>query len=261
MEIKGIDVSKWQGDIDWAEVCASGVRFAMIRALYGTEPDPRFEENVSGAVKNGVFAGAYVYSLASAPDEARAEAEALIALVRGHTLRYPAAIDFEDSRFEKLTKAERGGVISAFCETVKNAGLIPMLYSSRDWFDRVIPMSAIKKYPVWLGQWRDEKPEAGFDFAMWQSGAGSVPGISGEADIDFSYVDFAALTAPPLSFTLTSPRGRGEGYLAMQRALNACGYRDSNGKRLKEDGVWGKRSYEAFLSMVNAFRGTVSRSR
>lgn len=252
MELNGIDVSKWQGEIDWARVKEAGTEFAMIRALYGTKEDPRFRANLKGAEGNGVYAGAYVYSLAVTEDEARAEADAALELVKGAALRYPIAMDMEDERQKGLTKAMRGKLISAFCDRIAAAGRIPMIYSSRDWFDRLIPAAVTKKYPVWLAQWRAEKPETDFETAMWQSGTGSVEGIGEKVDIDVSYTDFAALTAPRAVFRITRPRLKGEAYLCMQRALNAANYRDAEGKRLEEDGVWGKRSMEAFLALLRA---------
>ncbi|MBR0136688.1 MAG: hypothetical protein IJM18_10830 [Clostridia bacterium] len=252
MEIKGIDVSKWQGRIDWKKAAESGVRFAMIKALQGLSPDPRFEENAKGAADNGIYAGAYVFSLAKDPDEAEAEAEAALDACAPYNITWPVAMDFEGAHFEKMKKSERGAIITAFCERIKRGGMIPMLYSNRDWFTRLIPVSVRDEYPVWLAQWRAEKPDTGFEYAMWQSGAGSVGGIEGDVDIDTSYVDFSLFSRPQASFRLTRPRSRGEAYLMMQRALNAAGYRSLDGRPLKEDGVWGKKSREAFLKMLKA---------
>ncbi len=250
MEIKGIDVSRWQGEIDWEKVGKSGVRFAMIKALHGKKPDPRFEANIRGAAESGISAGAYVFSLAKSSGEAEEEAEAAVSLLRGRPVRWPVAMDFESPHFEEMTESERKKVIRAFCGRIKSAGFTPMLYSSRDWLTRVIPASVRGEYPIWLAQWRAEKPEADFDFAMWQSGTGRIPGIDGEVDLDVSYVDFASVSPKPLLFRITRPRSRGEAYLLMQRALNAAGYCDAAGKPLKEDGVWGARSMEAFSAML-----------
>lgn len=254
MEIKGIDVSRWQGDIDWEKAYSGGVRFAMIKAAQGRRPDPRFLSNLTGAGRAGVFAGAYVYSLAKTPKEAEAEADAVTELIGERELRYPVAIDVEDAHFEKLAKAERGSIVSAFCERIGGRGHIPMIYSNHDWFTRMLPRSVTESYYVWLAWWRSEKPSPGYDLAVWQSGTGSVPGIEGEVDLDVSFVDFAALTKPPAPFRLETPRLRGEEYLAMQNALNAAGYRDDSGSPLAEDGVWGERSRQAFCRLTELNR-------
>jgi GH25 family lysozyme M1 (1,4-beta-N-acetylmuramidase) len=251
MEIRGVDVSRWQGDIDWKRVKAAGVGFAMIKAAQGTRPDPRFDKNFKDALKSGVYAGAYVYSLAVTPGEAKAEAEAVLEQTRGRELRYPIALDLEDERLEKLKKRELGEVIKAFCGAVRAGGRIPMIYSNLDWFKNRIPKSAVKGEYVWLACWRDSLPDEDFGCAMWQKGSGSVDGIEGEADIDVSFIDFAALTAPEASYALAVPRRRGDEYAAMQRALNAGNYRDAGGKALTVDGIWGKRSFEAFQKLVS----------
>ena len=250
MEINGIDVSRWQGDIDWGKAASAGVRFAMIKAVQGGKTDPKFKRNITGAIKNGVFAGAYVYSLARTPEEARGEADAVLELCEKYELRYPVALDLEDKSLDALTKKELGDIACAFLDRIREGGRIPMLYSNRDWFKRRIPRSVVKKYYIWLAQWRDERPEADFDFAVWQRGTGRVDGIDGDVDLDVCFVDFSELTAPPLRFYPASPRLRGEAYLAMQKALNAAHYRDSSGNVLAEDGVWGARSMEAFRTLL-----------
>ncbi len=250
MEINGIDVSKWQGDIDWKLVSSSGVRFAMIRLAHGTDMDARFSKNVKGAVKNGIKAGAYVFSLAGNTDEARAEALNAVKACEGLTISFPVAMDVENAHFEKLGKTERGKLIEAFCETVKASGMTPMIYSNRDWFTRLIPRSVMKKYPVWLAQWRQDKPSTDFEYAMWQYGKGHVDGIDGDVDLDICFKDFSTVCSSPIVFDLTVPRKRGEAFLDMQTALNAAGYTDDSGKPLAADGVWGKRSRQAFVKML-----------
>ncbi len=251
MEIRGIDVSRWQGDIDWTAAAGSGLRFAMIKACQGTKEDPKFKRNIEGAVKAGIYAGAYVYSLAEDAETAGAEAEAVLKLVRPYELRWPVALDLEHAGFEKLPKALRLRVIDAFCGRIKAAGRVPMIYSSSDWFRRVIPKAAIKRYSVWLARWRGDPPEEDFAYAMWQSGTGEIPGINGPTDLDVSFTDFSLYTVPTAEFAVTVPRKRGEAYLKMQEALNASGYRDDSGAPLAEDGVWGKKSMQALLRLAS----------
>lgn len=249
MEYHGIDVSRWQGAIDWKKVKEAGVSFAMIKALQGKKPDPRFLENLAGATENGVFAGLYVYSKAKTAADAAAEAEKAMELAKGFTLRFPAAIDFEDECFLDMDESGRGAIIEAFCERIKELGALPIVYSNRDWFTRVIPKDIPKKYDIWLASWRSSKPKG--DFAMWQSGAGTVDGIGGEVDLDVCFKDYPALTKPPVIFKLTRPRQRGRAFLLMQEALIEAGYRDAENEPLTPDGVWGKRSEEAFKKLLS----------
>ncbi len=194
MDIKGIDVSRWQGSIDWKRVSEAGVRFAMIKALQGKKPDPRFSENIEGAIGAGICVGVYVYSTAQNEDEARAEAEAALEACRGYELHYPVALDFESGHFKAMTKAVRGRIIRAFMDRIEAGGRIPILYSNHDWLTRLIPKSVTSRYLIWLARWREDEPEEPFCYCMWQSGTSRVPGIDGETDIDTSFFDFASLT-------------------------------------------------------------------
>lgn len=194
MKLKGVDVSHWQGSIDWKRAAKAGVRFAMIKALQGTEPDPRSKQNIAGAEEAGVSAGIYVYSTAADEAQARAEADAALDMCRGAKLCWPVALDFESGHFKSMKKSERARVITAFSERIEEGGRIPMLYSDHDWLTRLIPASVVKRYPIWLARWRKEEPEEPFCYVMWQSGTGRVPGIDGDVDLDWSYFDFAGLT-------------------------------------------------------------------
>ncbi len=249
MEINGIDVSKWQGDIDWARVRESGVGFAMIKATQGLKPDPKFRQNALGALNAGLHAGAYVYSKAVSADAARREAQAALELIGDIGLDYPVALDFESSHFGSMTEVERGDIITAFLGVIERAGFCPMLYSNRDWFKNLIPAAVRDEYPVWLASWRKKKPSPGFDLAMWQRGKGDVPGIEGKVDLDICYSAFSPRVT---LFRLTDPPMRGEAFLAMQKALSAAGYKDADGKPLVPDGVWGRRSEAAFTAMIRA---------
>lgn len=250
MRIKGIDVSRWQGSVDWKKAAASGVRFAMIKALQGERPDPRFMENAEGAIKNGVHAGAYVYSLAADEAAAIREAEAALDLCSEYELRYPVALDFENEHFRAMTKAARGRVIEAFMGRIAEGGRIPILYSNHDWLTRLVPKSVLEKHYIWLAWWRSDKPAEDYSYAMWQRGTGKVDGIEGEVDIDVSFIDFAGLTGAKLPLRVEEPSLKGEGYRAFQRALALGGYTDEEGLPPKEDGVWGKRSQQAMDQLV-----------
>ncbi len=256
--IKGIDVSRWQGAVDWAKVAADGVQFAMIKVLQGARNiDANFHANMRGAIANAIPVGVYVYS--KAKDAAGAEAEALVAieLCKPYNLDYPIAIDFESSHFLPKTKAQCGAIIDAFCSTIESNGYMPLLYSNKDWLTTHIPDTCYKRWDVWLAQWRSTPPDWEGEYTIWQRGNGTVDGVSGKCDLNWGYKDYAALyeattAAKPIQFTVTSPISRGDDYRAMQEALNLSGYTDADGDSLSEDGKWGKRSQQAFDRLIAA---------
>ena len=119
MEIQGIDVSKWQGDIDWAGVKAAGIRFAMVRASFGqSDADPSFVQNITQAQANGIPCGAYHYCYAKSVDEALKEAEFFLKTVKSYQLDYPLALDLEDGSLEPLGREALTEIAGAFLKAV-----------------------------------------------------------------------------------------------------------------------------------------------
>ena len=195
MEIKGIDVSKWQGRIDWKAVAGSGVKFAMIRAAYGSTSgritiDPYFAENVRGAVAAGIAVGVYLYSYARTVYAARLEAQNLVAALATskEQITYPVAYDLEDASQQSLGRVRNGEMVRAFCDVVRAAGYQPILYANKSWIDNHIDVP--DDVPVWLARWGVSDP--GMPCQMWQySDSGSVVGIKGSVDMNISYIDYA----------------------------------------------------------------------
>ncbi len=253
--VKGIDVSRYQGIIDWQAVADSGISFAMIKALQGASAiDKRFLENAEGASKAGLPFGIYVYSKASSEEEATAEAQAALELAADFSLAYPIAMDIEGEHYRLLTKEKRIEVVDAFCSAVKAAGQMPLLYSNKDWLTNVIPEECTEKWDVWLAQWRKTAPDYQRAYTMWQYGKAQVSGISTKVDMDLCYFDYPAAAAKnvPLHFAVTTPRIKGEAALKMQLALIAANYKDANGDPIIPDGVWGMKSQSALDKLVNA---------
>ncbi len=157
----GIDVSKYQGDIDWALVRESGVKFAMLRvAVRGYDSgqlllDENFVKYAEGAYKNGIKIGAYVYSQAKNELEAIEEANFAVAATANYHITYPIGIDVEEatnetSRTSSMTAAERTKCVKAFCDTVKSYGHKPVIYANRDMLIAKLDMEILKDYDVWL---------------------------------------------------------------------------------------------------------------
>lgn len=206
MAIKVIDVSKYQGAIDWAKVKASGVQGAIVRVGYrgyakaGTLVlDEYFHANMKGAAAAGVPVGVYFFSQAITEAEAREEARFTMNAIKNYRLEYPVYIDTEYSgaalksgRADKLSKANRTAVVKAFCEEVERNAYFVGIYASTSWFKNQLDMSKLKAYSVWCAHYGVSK--AGYDCAMWQySSSGSVSGISGRCDMNWAYVDFPAV--------------------------------------------------------------------
>ncbi len=190
---KGIDVSKYQGNIDWEKVKNAGIEFAVIRAGYGKfdfQKDEKFEQNYSGAKNAGIPVGAYHYSYAKTVEDARLEAEVFLNWIRGKQFEYPVALDIEEKAQSDKGRQFVSDVIRAFCETVENAGYYVCVYSNKYWYDNFIDDDCKKKYDAWVAQWADSNTYAG-NYGMWQySSQGSVDGISGRTDLDEAYKDY-----------------------------------------------------------------------
>ena len=201
-KIKGIDVSKWQGTIDWAKVAGDGVKFAMIRLGYGSKDgtackvDGCYQKNVENALANGIAVGCYFYSYALSVEAVKKEAAFVIqqlAKYKGRIL-YPIAFDIEDKTQTGLGKATLTEMVAAFCSALEAAGYYASFYCNVNWARNYLDMNALARYDLWLAQWASAPTYNGHTFNMWQSSStGRVAGISGNVDMDTAYVDFEAL--------------------------------------------------------------------
>lgn len=201
MNIKGIDVSVWQGKIDWKKVKAGGIVFAMIRVGYGSSQgdnckmDTYFKANVEGALAAGVEAGIYFYSYAKSAQAAAKEAAWVvkqIAPYKGRIL-YPIAYDLEDNKQAGLGRDVLTAMVTAFCTTIEAAGYYASFYCNTNWCKNMLNMDDLKGFDLWLAQWASQ-PTTAYSFGMWQrSSSGSVAGINGRVDLDVAYKDYAAI--------------------------------------------------------------------
>ena len=190
----GIDVSKYQGGINWQQVRASGVRFAMIRV--GTTKkglDEQFINNINGANAAGVRSGIYIYSYATTPEAAAAEANQVLAWIAPYTVTFPIAIDIEDSSQKGLNAAQLQAIADTFCSIISANGYEPMVYASRNWFlNRMPSVSA----PKWIAQYNSFCEYSG-EYAMWQSSShGTYGGIATRVDVNHLYVDYFSRIVP-----------------------------------------------------------------
>lgn len=193
MKTKGIDVSKWQGNIDWAKVKAAGIQFAMLRGGFGktaSQIDSKFEQNYRNAKAVGMPVGVYHYSYAKTVEDAKKEAQFCLSYIKGKTFEYPIAFDIEDNSQANLGKATLTAIAKAFCAEVEKAGYYVCIYANLDWLKNKLDMAALSDYDVWVAQWAN-KCSYGGAYGMWQySDKGSVNGISGNVDMDEAYKDY-----------------------------------------------------------------------
>lgn len=194
---QGIDVSKWQGNIDWDKVKGAGIEFAIIRAGYrgsvtgSLVEDPYFVTNMKGASASGVPVGVYFFTQAVNEVEAVEEASAVLQLVKEYKLEYPIFIDTEgaggNGRADGLDMETRTLVCEAFCRTIENAGYEAGVYGSRNWYNNRLYADKLDKYFIWLAEYRSIPLYQGY-YQMWQyTSKGKVNGIEGNVDLDIYY--------------------------------------------------------------------------
>lgn len=193
--IKGIDVSRYQGTIQWASVKNAGIQFAMIRSSFGSsDVDPYFEANYAAAKANGIAVGAYHYSYATTAAKATEEVNFLISTLAGKQFEYPICVDIEDDCMKTLDKKTLTDIALIYLNGLKKAGYYPMIYTNRSWFSDHLDDTKLTGYDHWLAEWKTSYTYSG-KVGIWQySKTGSVSGISGDVDLDISYVDYAART-------------------------------------------------------------------
>ncbi len=189
---KGIDISYCQKKVDWNAVNAE---FVIVRAGYGrysTQKDSMFESHYAGAKKRGIPVGAYWYSYAKTPEEARREADACIAVIAGKQFEYPIYYDVEEKDQLALGKTKLSAIIRAFLERVEAAGYFVGLYGSYSSLTNLTDESIRSRYAIWLAHWDVEKSPYSGAYGIWQYKVGTAAGVTGDCDLDYCYVDYPA---------------------------------------------------------------------
>ena len=194
--MNGIDVSKHNGIIDWNKAARDGIEFAIIRAGYGKtakQKDPMFEQNYRDAKANGVFVGAYWYSYAMTPDEAKLEAKAFVECIEGKQFEFPVYFDLEEKKQFALGKKAVSDIIRAFLSTLESYGYYVGLYMSRSPLMTYVEEDIRGRYSIWVAEWASKCNYDG-TYGMWQrSEKGYVNGINGNVDLDISYVNYPSI--------------------------------------------------------------------
>lgn len=190
--IKGIDVSKYQGDIDWNKVKNAGIQFAMLRIVSsnnsGLYIDPYFEKNYNGAKAAGIPVGCYLFTYANNEDEQNEEILLALQALQGKTLEYPFALDVEDNSIlsigkDALTKLVKRGLV-----IIEQKGYKPMLYTYTNYTPN-LNMNDLEGYDLWIADYRGYNGYGNSE--IWQySSKGSVDGISGNVDMNYCYKEY-----------------------------------------------------------------------
>lgn len=200
---QGVDVSSFQGEIDWQRVKEDGIEFAIIRLGYrgyGTGRimlDDYYEANIQGALDAGLEVGVYFFSQAISEEEAVEEAQIVLENIKNYQLTYPIIYDAEEipsdtARTDGLTVRQLTDNAIAFCEYIEAAGYSSMIYSNKRWLLTKLDLERLTDYDVWFAGYINI-PEYPYDFKMWQyTESGTVDGIEGNVDMNVSFMEYRA---------------------------------------------------------------------
>lgn len=197
MPVNGIDVSEFQGNINWNEVKRSGIKFAILREGYGTQSngniDSKFIENYNNANLLEVPLGAYHYSVALSTQEAFQEAEFCLKNIGNRKFEYPICLDMEAPEQLSLDNRTRTDICKTFCEEIEKAGYYAMIYCNLNWWKNyLINEELAAKYDLWLAQYEVRYPS--ISCGIWQKGQSTeIGGIQGSVDIDEAFKDYPSI--------------------------------------------------------------------
>lgn len=198
MQLKGIDVSKYQGDIDWKKVKSAGISFAFIRVGYaGYEGnivvDSKYHYNIKNATANGIDVGVYVYSYCKTVAATKRAAKETLELVKPYFLSYPIVFDIEDNIYIKNTKSFNSQIASSFLNEIELANYYAMLYTYTYFANTFIDMKSLSKFDLWIADFRAKVGYNG-NYSIWQyTDKGKVDGIKTLVDLNYGYKNHKSL--------------------------------------------------------------------
>ncbi|MBD5534096.1 MAG: hypothetical protein HDQ99_00175 [Lachnospiraceae bacterium] len=199
---KGIDVSRYQGNIDWNKVAAQGVEYVIIRVGirgWGQEGtlvlDEKFEDNIKGASAAGLKVGVYFFSQAITEEEALEEADLVLDAIAGYDVSYPIVYDVEKTseasgRMNQLSVEDRTRMAHIFLDRIKEAGYTPMIYANMEMWSVLINMAEFEDVDKWFAYY-DTDLYFPYEYAIWQySDTGRIDGIGGDVDLNISFKEW-----------------------------------------------------------------------
>ena len=222
MSKKGIDVSEFQGKIDWEKVKNAGIEFAILRCGYGmdfsNQDDVEYERNANECERLGIPYGVYLMSYANIVEKARSEAKHVLRLIEGRKISLGVWYDIEDNGTSgAINKETLTNIINTFCNTIKNAGYKVGVYASLNWLENKIEKTIKDNYDIWVAQYYSKCEYEG-KYIMWQhTSSGKVNGISTNVDMNILYEDLPVINNNDNNNSKTN---NSEIVKSLQRALN-----------------------------------------
>ncbi|MDR0221802.1 MAG: glycoside hydrolase family 25 protein [Lachnospiraceae bacterium] len=199
----GIDLSRQNGEVNFARVKSAGVDFVMLRlGARGYETgqitiDDNFHQNLNGALDNNLHVGIYFFSQAINTTEAIEEANLIIEALVDRRIAYPVVfqmeyVAYDAARIDGLSKDEKTEIAMTFCNYLSGAGYVPMIYGTKEWLIEQIDMTKLMAYDIWLSQPGD-LPDYPYKYQIWQySHNGAIAGVGGDVSLNVSFVDYTA---------------------------------------------------------------------
>ena len=244
--LKGIDVSKYQKDIDWTAVKNDGIQFAFIRVGHDEHVlDPYFVKNIEAANAADMPVGVYFYSTSTTLEQSISDAQWVIDQLQGHLISYPVVIDLEDkSQSGSMTKGQITELGKVFCDEIRKAGYTPMIYCNENWAKNYINLDGAGDIERWIARYNGIY-DTSVKRDIWQGGSTArIQGIDGNVDVNFSFVDYTQVITPRThadsSYVKTTGVWRQDGTGYWYSYIN----KDSNGNNypknqwLQIDGNW-----------------------
>ena len=222
MSKKGIDVSEFQGKIDWEKVKNDGIEFAILRCGYGmdfsNQDDVEYERNANECERLGIPYGVYLMSYANTVEKARSEAKHVLRLIEGRKISLGVWHDIEDNGTSgAINKETLTNIINTFCNTIKNAGHRVGVYANLNWLENKIEKTIKDNYDIWVAQYYSKCEYEG-KYIMWQhTSSGKVNGISTNVDMNILYEDLPVINNNDNNNSKTN---NSEIVKSLQKALN-----------------------------------------
>lgn len=222
MSKKGIDVSEFQGKIDWEKVKNDGIEFAILRCGYGmdfsNQDDVEYERNANECERLGIPYGVYLMSYANSVEKARSEAKHVLRLIEGRKISLGVWYDIEDNGTSgAINKETLTNIINTFCNTIKNAGYKVGVYANLNWLENKIEKTIKDNYDIWVAQYYSKCEYEG-KYIMWQhTSSGKVNGISTNVDMNILYEDLPVINNNDNNNSKTN---NSEIVKSLQKALN-----------------------------------------
>lgn len=196
---EGIDISQFNGQIQFSRVKEAGKTFVMVRAGWcgydgSIQVDQRFDENMREAAKAGLDTGVYLYNYAKTPAAARKAAENLLIQIKPYRVNYPVVLDMEDSSLQPLGKEQLTETSCGFLEEIEAGGYYAALYTSAAWMNSFLIPEKLARFDWWIADWRQNvQPQP--QWGMWQYAGdqGRVDGVQGPCDLDRAYKNYPAI--------------------------------------------------------------------